>query len=66
MNAKGYVWTDSKCETSIPGIFAIGDLREKYANQIVVAASDGCISALAAARWVEMRKAGFRLCRLAA
>ena len=66
MNAKGYVWTDSKCETSIPGIFAIGDLREKYANQIVVAASDGCISALAAARWVEMRKAGFRHCRLAA
>lgn len=64
MNANGYVVTDEKCETSICGIFAIGDLREKYANQIVVAASDGCISALAAARAVEMRKAGFSACKL--
>jgi thioredoxin reductase (NADPH) len=66
MNADGYVLTDEKRETSIPGIFAIGDLRQKYANQIVVAASDGCISAMAAARYVEMKKAGFGSCRLAA
>jgi thioredoxin reductase (NADPH) len=56
-NANGYVVTDEKCETSIPGIFAIGDLRQKYANQIVIAASDGCIAALAAAHYVEMKKA---------
>jgi len=54
----GYVLTDDKCETNIPGIFAAGDLRQKYANQIVVAASDGCIAALAAARYVEAKKAG--------
>ena len=57
-NANGYVITDQKCETSIPGIFAIGDLREKYANQIVIAAADGCIAALASAHYVEMKKAG--------
>jgi thioredoxin reductase (NADPH) len=56
-NANGYVITDEKCETSIPGIFAIGDLRQKYANQIVIAAADGCIAALAAAHYVEMKKA---------
>lgn len=56
-NANGYVVTDEKCETSIPGIFAIGDLRQKYANQIVIAAADGCIAALAAAHYVEMKKA---------
>ncbi len=66
MSASGYVLTDEKCESNIAGIFAIGDLRAKFANQIVVAASDGCISALAAARCVEMRKAGFTSCKLAA
>jgi thioredoxin reductase (NADPH) len=53
----GYVITDGKCETSIPGIFAIGDLRQKYANQIVIAAADGCTAAIATAHYVEKRKA---------
>lgn len=53
INRRGFVVTDEKCETSIPGIFAIGDLRQKYANQIVIAASDGCIAALAASHYVE-------------
>ena len=66
MSAAGFVLTDESCESNISGIFAIGDLRQKYANQIVVAASDGCISALAAARCVEMKKAGFTSCKLAA
>ncbi len=57
MNAAGYVVTDEKCETSLPGIFAVGDVRQKYANQIVLAAADGCVAALAAAHYVEMRKA---------
>jgi thioredoxin reductase (NADPH) len=55
-NELGYVLTDEKCETSVPGIFAVGDLRQKYANQIVVAASDGCIAGLAASRYVELLK----------
>jgi thioredoxin reductase (NADPH) len=57
MNAQGFVITDDSCETSVPGIFAVGDLRQKFANQIVVAAADGCIAALAAARYIETRKA---------
>ncbi|MBS3754859.1 MAG: thioredoxin-disulfide reductase [Desulfobacterales bacterium] len=56
-NKTGYVVTDEKCETDIPGIFAVGDLREKYANQIVLAAADGCTAALASALYVETRKA---------
>ncbi len=57
MSSDGYVLTDEKCETSIPGIFAIGDLREKYARQIITAAADGCVAALAAAHYVEANKA---------
>jgi len=56
MNADGYVVTDEKCETNSPGIYVIGDLREKYARQIVLSAADGCTSALAAAHYVETRK----------
>jgi thioredoxin reductase (NADPH) len=55
-NEQGFVITDDKCETSVPGIFAVGDLRQKFANQIVIAAADGCIAALAAAHYLEMRK----------
>jgi len=58
INEQGFVITDDKCETSVPGIFAVGDLRQKFASQIVVAASDGCIAALAAAHYVEMKKMG--------
>jgi thioredoxin reductase (NADPH) len=58
MNAQGFVITDEKCATSVPGIFAVGDVRQKFANQIVVAAADGCIAALAAAHYVEAHKAG--------
>ena len=56
MNANGYVVTDEKCETNAPGIFVIGDLREKYFRQIVISASDGATAALAAAHYVEARK----------
>jgi thioredoxin reductase (NADPH) len=58
MNANGYVVADDKCETNVSGIFAIGDLKEKYAKQIVTAAADGCTAALAAAHYVESKKAG--------
>jgi thioredoxin reductase (NADPH) len=57
-NDEGYVMTDEKCETSVPGIFAVGDLRRKFANQIVIAAADGSIAALAAAHYVEVQKTG--------
>jgi thioredoxin reductase (NADPH) len=57
MNVDGFVITDEKCETHIPGIFAVGDLRERYARQIVLAAGDGALAALAAAHYVEDRKA---------
>lgn len=57
LDSIGYVITDEKCETNVPGIFAIGDLRQKYARQIVVAAADGATAALAAAHYVENKKA---------
>jgi thioredoxin reductase (NADPH) len=57
MNNRGFVITDEQCATNVPGIFAVGDLRQKFANQIVVAAADGCVAALASAHYVELHKA---------
>ena len=57
MNADGFVVTDDKCETNTPGLYVVGDLRERYARQIVIAAADGCLAALAAAHYVEIQKA---------
>jgi len=57
LDSNGYVITDHKCETNVPGMFAIGDLREKYARQIITAAADGATAALAAAHYVENKKA---------
>jgi len=61
VNADGYVCTDEKCETNISGIYAIGDLREKYGRQIVLSAADGCTAALAAAYYVEVKRAAENL-----
>jgi len=56
MDEQGFVITDEKCETSVHGIFAVGDLRRKFANQIVIACADGCTAAIAAAHYVEAKK----------
>jgi thioredoxin reductase (NADPH) len=61
LNSDGYVCTDEKCETNLPGLFAVGDLREKYGRQIVLAAADGCTAALAAAYYVEVKRAAENL-----
>jgi thioredoxin reductase (NADPH) len=44
----GYVQTTDSMETSVPGVFAAGDIREKRFRQITTAVADGTIAALAA------------------
>jgi len=56
MDANGYVITDETCETNIPGIFVVGDLRHKFGKQIVIAAGEGATAALAVAHFVDRKK----------
>jgi thioredoxin reductase (NADPH) len=42
----GFIIADENCETPIPKMFAIGDVRQKKVRQIVTAISDGAIAAL--------------------
>ncbi|RJS62525.1 thioredoxin-disulfide reductase [Bacillus sp. PK3_68] len=55
-NDAGYIVTNEKMETKIPGIFAAGDVREKTLRQIVTATGDGSIAAQAAQNFVEELK----------
>jgi len=57
MSPEGFVITNDQCATNIDGIYVVGDLRERYARQIVLAAADGCMAALSAAHYVETCKA---------
>jgi thioredoxin reductase (NADPH) len=41
----GYILTNEKMETSIPGLFAAGDVRASPFRQVITAASDGAIAA---------------------
>ncbi|GGH75553.1 thioredoxin reductase [Compostibacillus humi] len=52
-NDEGYIPTNENMETSIPGIFAAGDIREKQLRQIVTATGDGSIAAESAIKYVE-------------
>lgn len=49
----GYIVTDDEMRTSIPGVFAAGDVRKKLLRQVVTAASDGAVAAFAAGRELE-------------
>lgn len=40
----GFVYTDEDMETSVPGIFAAGDIRVKPLRQIITAAADGAVA----------------------
>lgn len=45
----GYIPTNEKMETAIPGVYAAGDIRVKQVRQVATAVSDGAIAAINAA-----------------
>ncbi len=49
----GTIPVNIQMETKIPGIFAAGDIREGSIRQVVAAAGDGAIAAMAAQRYLE-------------
>lgn len=56
LNKWGYVVANENTETSVPGVYAAGDLRDKVLKQITTATSDGSIAAVMAEEYVEKLK----------
>ncbi len=53
MNERGEILCDEAMQTSVPGVFAAGDLRVKRYRQITTAVADGTIAALSAIDYVH-------------
>ncbi len=52
LNPQGYIVTDENCITSAPGIYAVGDVREKSLRQVITAAADGAIAVHSAEKYI--------------
>jgi len=53
LDADGHILTDAECRTSIPGVFAAGDVRKKILKQIATAVGDGAVAAIMAEKYLE-------------
>lgn len=51
-DGSGYIVADETCRTSIPGVFAAGDIRTKDLRQIVTACADGAVAVKFAEEWL--------------
>jgi thioredoxin reductase (NADPH) len=49
----GYIVTNQRMETSLPGMYAVGDVRNTPFRQVVTAASDGATAAHCAAQFID-------------
>lgn len=53
LDGQGYIVAQNGVETSMDGVFAAGDVQDRYYRQAITAAGLGCMAALRSERWLE-------------
>jgi len=59
LDRRGYVVANELMETSVDGVYCAGDARVKYLRQVITAAADGAVAAVAAEKYIHEEE-GFR------
>ena len=60
LDERGFISAGEDCKTSLPGVFAAGDIRTKPLRQIITAAADGAVAAMAAFEYTSGKQGGLR------
>lgn len=53
LDENGYIITDEEMRTSVPGLYAAGDVRKKLLRQVVTAVADGAVAAVSAEKYIN-------------
>lgn len=53
MNENGYIITDKHMQTSVEGIYAVGDVRDSVLRQVITAAADGAIAGVEVEKYLS-------------
>jgi thioredoxin reductase (NADPH) len=56
LDSKGFIKTSEKLETSMPGVYAAGDIRSKQIRQVITACAEGAEAAIHAYHYIESMK----------
>jgi thioredoxin reductase (NADPH) len=53
MDHEGYLIVDSRLHTSVPGVFAAGEIHDKVFRQAIASAGFGCMASMEAEKFIS-------------